>query len=255
MTGKANVGFNGVSLLDGLDRGVNTGALIKRIIDLVQSGQLPLGSRLPAERRLAEILQVSRPSVRQAIKALEAMGIVVCRVGDGNFITARASAANLLTEPIQFAVRANKISRRQLLETREVLEVQIVGLTAARASDEGLAAIRGEFEEMERVRMHPRQLAEKDYSFHLAIVRACGNPIFELLFEPLSAMIWEDLADRMHLFDPDFTVDLHRKILNAIESRDAARAMVLMQEHLEIGFEIAVATQPAQEEVPAPSAE
>ena len=255
MTGKTNAGFDGVALLDGLDRGVNTGALIKRIIDLVQSGQLPLGSRLPAERRLAEILQVSRPSVRQAIKALEAMGIVVCRVGDGNFITARASAANLLTEPIQFAVRANKISRRQLLETREVIEVQLVGLTAARATDEGLAAIRREFEEMERVRANPRLLAEKDYSFHLAIVRACGNPIFELLFEPLSAMIWEDLADRMHLFDPDFTVDLHRKILNAIESRDAARAMVLMQEHLEIGFEIAVATQPAQEEVPAPSAE
>lgn len=255
MTGKANLRFDGVALLDGLERGVNTGALVKRIIELVQSGQLPLGSRLPAERRLAEMLQVSRPSVRQAIKALEAMGIVVCRVGDGNFITARPSAANLLTEPIQFAVRANKISRQQLLEIREVIEVQIVGLTAARATDEGLASIRREFQEMERLRTNPRLLAEKDYSFHLAIVRACGNPIFELLFEPLSALIWEDLADRMHLFDPEFTVDLHRKILNAIESRDAARAMALMRKHLEIGFEIVVATQPAQEEAPAPTAE
>jgi len=255
MTGKANAGLEAIALRDGPERGVTTGALVRRIIELVQSGQLPLGSRLPAERRLAELLQVSRPSVRQALKALEAMGIVVCRVGDGNFITSRPSAANLLAEPMQFAVRANKISRRQLLEIREVLEVQVVGLTAARATEEGLAAIRREFKEMERVRSNPRLLAEKDYSFHLAIVRACGNPIFELLFEPLSTMIWEDLADRMHLFDPEYTVELHRKILRAMESRDTALAMSTMKEHLKIGFEIAEVAGPDQEAAPDPSVE
>ena len=255
MTGKASAGFEPISFLEGLDRGVTTGALVKRIIELVQSGELPLGSRLPAERRLAEMLQVSRPSVRQAIKALEAMGIVVCRVGDGNFITSRPSAASLLTDPMQFAIRANKISRQQLLETREVIEVQVVGLAAARATEEGLAAIRRAFEEMGRVRTNPRLLAEADNAFHLAIVRACGNPIFGLLFEPLSGLIWEDLADRMHLFDPDFTVALHRKILAGIESRDPVAAMAAMKEHLEIGFEIAVAAQPARDDGPAPSAE
>jgi GntR family transcriptional repressor for pyruvate dehydrogenase complex len=228
-----------VTLLDGLERGVTTGALVKRIIELVQSGQLPLGSRLPAERRLAEMLQVSRPSVRQALKALEAMGIVVCRVGDGNFITSKASAANLLTEPIQFAIRANHISRRQLLEMREVMEVQLAGIAAARATEEAIAQIRRELEEMERVRANPRLLADQDYRFHLAIVRAAGNPVFELLFEPVSGLIWEDLADRMHLFNPDYTVDLHRQILAAIEGRDPARTMTLMKEHLEIGYQIA----------------
>ncbi len=252
MTGKANGGIEAVTLLDGLERGVNTGALVKRIIELVQSGRLPLSSRLPAERRLAEMLQVSRPSIRQAIKALEAMGIVVCRVGDGNFITSKASAANLLTEPIQFAIRANKISPRQLFETREVIEVQVSGLTATRATPEGIAAIRLELEEMDRARSNPRLLAEKDYRFHLAIVRACGNPIFELLFEPVSALIWKDLADRMHLFDPDYTVDLHRQILRAIESRDSARTMAIMKEHLEIGYQIVVAAEAEKVVVPPP---
>ena len=250
MTGKANHGLEAVVLLDGLERGANTGALVKRIIHLVQSGQLPLGSRLPAERRLAEMLKVSRPSVRQAIKALEAMGIVVCRVGDGNFITSRASAANLLTEPMQFAIRANKISRRQLFEMREVIEVHVSALTAVRATEEALAAIRHELEEMERHRANPRLLAEKDYCFHAAIIRGCGNPVFDLLYEPVSSLIWEDLADRMHLFDPDYTVELHRTIFRAIESHDAVRTMALVKEHLEIGYEIVLASET---ETPAPS--
>ena len=250
MTGKASAGRSVISLLDGLERGVNTGALVKRIIELVQSGQLPLGSRLPAERRLADLLQVSRPSIRQAIKALEAMGIVVCRVGDGNFITSKASASNLLTEPIQFAIRANRISPRQLFEMREVMEVHVAGIAAARATAEAIAGIRHELEEMARVRANPRLLADQDYRFHLAIVRAAGNPVFELLFEPVSALIWEDLADRMHLVNPDYTVDLHRQILQAIESRDPARTMAIMKEHLEIGYQIVVAAEADQVVVP-----
>ncbi len=248
MTGKTNNDLEALELLDGLERGVNTGALVKRVLQLVQCGKLPLGSRLPAERRLAEMLKVSRPSIRQALKGLEAMGIVVCRVGDGNFITSKASAANLLTEPMQFAIRANKISRRQLFEMREVIEVHVAALTAVRADAEALAAIRHELEEMERHRANPRLLAEKDYRFHSAIVRGCGNPIFELLFEPVSALIWEDLADRMHLFDPDYTVELHRNIFRAIESRDVVRTMTLMKEHLEIGYEIVVAAEPENPE-------
>src|SRR5579875_3563360 len=62
-----------------------TPTIIKQLLDLIQSGQLRLGSRLPPERELALSLGVSRPSVRQAVKALEAMGIIVCRVGSGNF--------------------------------------------------------------------------------------------------------------------------------------------------------------------------
>jgi GntR family transcriptional regulator, transcriptional repressor for pyruvate dehydrogenase complex len=244
MTGQTSSASESV-LFDDLEAGTNTGALVRRIIQLVQSGRLPLGSRLPAERRLAELLKVSRPSIRQAIKALEAMGIVVCRVGDGNFITSKVTASNLLKEPMQFAIRANKISRRQLFEMREVIEVQVAGLTAARVDERALNAIRHELEEMERHRANPRLLAEKDYRFHLAIVQACGNPIFELLLEPVSALIWQELADRMHLFDPDVTVELHRKIFRAIESRDAAAAIAAMKEHLIIGYESVVAAEQA----------
>jgi GntR family transcriptional repressor for pyruvate dehydrogenase complex len=189
------------------------------------------------------MLRVSRPSVRQAIKALEAMGIVVCRVGDGNFITSKVTAANLLTEPMQFAIRANKISRKQLFEIREVIEVQVAGLTATRADEEALAAIRFQLEEMERHRSNTRVLAEKDYRFHAAIIRGCGNPIFELMLEPVSSLIWEDLADRMHLFDPDYTVELHKRIFQAIESRDPLGAVKAMKDHLVIGYEMVAGTE------------
>jgi len=250
MTGKANPRPDASSPFDAFEAGANTAVLVRRLTELVQSGELPLGSRLPAERRLAELLGVSRPSVRQAIKALEAMGIVVCRVGDGNFITSKVTASNLITEPMHFAIRANKISRRQLLEVREVIEVQVAGLTAVRANDDELLAIRFELEEMDRNRYNPRVLAEKDYRFHAAIIRACGNPVFELLLEPVSSFIWEDLADRMHLFDPEYTVDVHRKILSAIENHDPAAAVTAMKEHLLIGYEIVAATETARSESP-----
>jgi GntR family transcriptional repressor for pyruvate dehydrogenase complex len=243
MTGKANPHPDAVSVFDDLDAGSNTAVLVRRIAELVQSGRLPLGSRLPAERRLAEMLRVSRPSLRQAIKALEAMGIVVCRVGDGNFITSKVTASHLLREPMQFAIRANRISRRQLFEMREVIEVQVAGLTAARGDEDALREIRLKLEEMQRSKANPRLLAESDYQFHLAIIRGCGNPIFELLLEPVASLIWEDLADRMHLFDPDITVGLHDTIFRAIEARDAAGAIAAMKEHLIIGYEIVTATE------------
>lgn len=246
MTGNTSSEPECTSPFDEVEAGASTGALVRQIAELVQSGRLPLGSRLPAERRLAEMLRVSRPSIRQAIKALEAMGIVVCRVGDGNFITSKVTAANLLTEPMQFAIRANNISRKQLFEIREVIEVQVAGLTAVRADEQALAAIRFQLEEMERHRANPRMLAEKDYRFHSAIVRGCGNPIFELMLEPVSSLIWEDLADRMHLFDPDYTVELHKKIYQAIENRDAAAAVTAMKDHLVIGYETVARVEEAR---------
>jgi len=250
MTGKANPQPDAISVFDDLEAGSNTAVLVRRIAELVQLGRLPLGSRLPAERRLAEMLRVSRPSLRQAIKALEAMGIVVCRVGDGNFITSNITSSNLLREPMQFAIRANRISRRQLFEMREVIEVQVAGLTAARGDEDALRKIGAELQEMQRSRANPRLLAEKDYGFHMAIVRGCGNPIFQLLLEPVASLIWEDLADRMHLFDPDITVGLHEKIFDAIEKRDPPGAIAAMKEHLVIGYEIVTATESAGSEAP-----
>lgn len=252
MTGRTNQILSHPPALQGRGEGTVTTALARWIAGLVQSGELPLGTRLPPERRMAEMLKVSRPSVRQVIKALEAQGIVVCRVGSGNFITNEVAAANLLVEPIQFAIRANNLSRAQLFEMRRLIEVHVTGLAALRATKEDLAAIRHELETMEKSQGNMRAMAECDYRFHAAIIRACGNPIFELLYQPISKMIWEDLEDRMHLFDSAFTVRTHRTIYKAIERRASKAAMEATKKHLDEGYgTVLKAEQQAQEGAPA----
>ena len=213
-----------------------TPSIIKQLLDLIHAGQLHLGSRLPPERELAQILQVSRPSVRQAVKALEAMGIVICRIGSGNFITSDVSASRLLDGPIRFAVKANHISRRDLFEMRRVTEVQVTGLAAMRAKAEHLAAIRREVEGMEGAQSDFRLMAQCDLRFHLAILRACGNDVFQMLYEPIYHLLWEDLAERMPRFDPEFVAREHRAIYQAIAGRHREDAMKATLKHLEIGY-------------------
>jgi GntR family transcriptional repressor for pyruvate dehydrogenase complex len=217
-------------------KGALTPVLVNRIRELIQRGELPLGSKLPPERRLAEMLGVSRASLRQAFKALESMGVVVSRVGVGNFIRSDALGFSSLVEPLQFAIKINNISRSKLFEMRQVLEVQVAGLSAKRASDDAIAAIGAELESMQKHRENPREMAGSDYRFHLAIIRGSGNEIFELLYEPISRLVWEDLTERMHLFDPDRIIALHRRIYKAIERRDSDAAMSAMKKHLEIGY-------------------
>src|SRR3954470_9112334 len=97
--------------------------LVKQIREMIQSGELPLGSKLLPERELAQRLKVSRSSLRQAFKALESMGILSSRGGRGTFVGSDMGGGILVSEPMQFAVRANRISRIKLLEARQFLEV------------------------------------------------------------------------------------------------------------------------------------
>jgi GntR family transcriptional regulator, transcriptional repressor for pyruvate dehydrogenase complex len=214
-----------------------TRTLVKQLLDLIKTGELPLGSKLPPERELAQQLNVSRSSLRQAFKSLETMGVISSRVGVGNFVRSDMAASNLLVEPMEFAIRMNNISRAKLYEMRQILEVQLVGLTAARASEESIASIAAEVESMKANCTNPRAMADSDYRFHLAIIRSCGNEIFELIYEPISKLLWEDLRERMHLFDPNKIIELHQFIYDAIRERNANIAMDAMKRHLEVGYQ------------------
>lgn len=113
--------------------------LVKQNREMIQSGELPLGAKLLPERELAHKPNVSPSSLRQAFKALESMGVLSSRVGA--FVRTDMDAGSLLTDPMEFVVRTNQISRTKLLEARQFLEVEVVGLTTERASDEAIALI------------------------------------------------------------------------------------------------------------------
>jgi GntR family transcriptional repressor for pyruvate dehydrogenase complex len=215
-----------------------TSILMKQIRELIQSGELPPGSKLLPERELAQRLQVSRSSLRQAVKALESVGVLSSRVGVGTFVRGDVEANVLLTDSMEFAVRTNRISRTKLLEARQLLDVEIVALTAERASPESIALIGAELERMKAASGDPHLIADADYRFHLAIIHACGNEVFEMIYSPISKLVWEDFSERVHLFDPAQIIHLHELIYQAIQRRDAEGARLATKHHLEVGYKL-----------------
>ena len=139
----------------------------RRIAELVANGEVKPGEKLPAERRLAEMLQVSRPTIREAMIALEVSGLIDVRTGSGIYV-ARQS------HPQRITLDDEGIGPFELLELRLILEPQASALAAERITDEQLALLQEIFDEMRQFSGSPR-VEEVDARFHVAIAEATEN--------------------------------------------------------------------------------
>src|ERR1700704_129208 len=134
---------------------------------LISEGALVAGSRLPSERELAENFQVSRSSLRQALKVLEIMGVISQRVGDGTYLN--PVAPTLLGEPMEFLILLNGISFHELMEARIIVEPELAARAATRATAEDLAVLRREMAAMQAGAKKKTRGSEHDLQFHQAI--------------------------------------------------------------------------------------
>jgi GntR family transcriptional repressor for pyruvate dehydrogenase complex len=203
----------------------------------LSSGQLALGGRLPAERSLADQLHVSRTSVREAIRVLEAMGVLRAGVGSGpdagTVVIADPTAA--LGSALRLHVATSHLPVKDIVETRVLLE----SWAASRALPEspGLAEAARLLAAMDGCDATDDFLA-LDVRFHLALADAAGNAVVSAMMGSLREAI-QDYAGRLtgNLPDWDNTAARlraeHRGILAAITSRDGARAARLVAEHIE----------------------
>src|SRR5436190_9216747 len=146
---------------------------------LISEGALAPGSRLPAERELAENFQVSRSSLRQALKVLEIMGVISQRVGDGTYLN--PAAPSVLGEPMEFLILLNGISAHELMEARIIVEPELAARAATRATEDDLAALRREMAGMESSDTYA-QRSHHDLLFHQAIFQASGNRVCIMMF-------------------------------------------------------------------------
>jgi GntR family transcriptional repressor for pyruvate dehydrogenase complex len=196
---------------------------------LILEGTLPPGGRLPAERELASSFGVSRGSLRQALKVLEIMGVISQRVGDGTYLNSDAGA--ILGEPMEFLILLDGISAHELMEARLIVEPELAAQAALRATPEDIAQIRKEYTAMQRA-ADTNTLVEHDLLFHQAIFRVAGNRVCELMFSVVHRSLKELIMRTSQLVDPEHTLVLHRRILNAIRKRDPDEARRRMSEHL-----------------------
>lgn len=205
---------------------------IRTIKDMILDGRLLPGQRLPPERALSEALGVSRPTVREAIRSLQAMHILESRHGAGTFV-ASLSVEELL-RPLQFVLSLAAGGLDHLFEVRLLLEPGAAALAAGRASAEEVAALRDCAARAEAGAVDdPEALLRLDTELHERIVRAAGNPLLEHLWAATSALGAESRAYTVRL--PGVrprTIDEHHAIVEAIAAGDGPAAEAAMTAHI-----------------------
>ena len=210
-----------------------------RLLSLIQEKQLKPGDKLPPERELAATMQVSRPSLREALRALSMMNIVEIRQGDGTYVT--SLEPDLLVEHLDFVISLDTSTLHHLFEVRRILEVGIAGLAAQRATADQVAELEELFDESLHCREDAAAFLQVDLAMHELMAEATGNPLLKRVMASMSRM---GLASRSRTGASqvvrDGTVVDHRAIVAAIKAHDpdaAARAMLDHLDHVERSLE------------------
>lgn len=215
---------------NGKTNGQTSEQVVARIRALIARGDLRPGDRLPAERDLAKQLGISRPSLRAGLRSLVAMGVLLSKHGSGTFV---ADEPLLDSEQLSLMAALHGFTFDQIFEARRVLEVQVAGLAAERATGEGLAAIAEEVANMYATIDEPLQYLIHDIKFHRAIAAASDNPILAALIEMVSAVMYDrrrETIGRAHDFKE--SIDMHQRIYRAIRAHKSDEARAAMHEHL-----------------------
>lgn len=237
----------GVGGGEGMDRRISqTDVVVQGITQMIQTGELLPGGRLPTENDLAAKLGVSRGSLREAVRALSIMGVLETRQGAGTFVT--ALDASLLLSPMSFVVDLQQGSHSgHTHSVRRTLEIEAVGRAALRIGPDELHRARQILQEADEgiVGLDHEAVLEADMAFHRLIARASGNPVLAALIEALSSRtvrgrMWRAIADE----NADRSTALeHRAILHALESGDPDAARIRMSGHL-LGVESFLVERP-----------
>ncbi|WP_035803799.1 FadR/GntR family transcriptional regulator [Kitasatospora mediocidica] len=161
-----------------------TDQAIERIKEMIVAGVLGPGARLPNEADLSEQLGLSRSSLREAVRALTAMRILITKQGDGTFVS--GLEPHLLLEAMTFAADVSHgASAQQLLQVRRLLEPQVAALAAGLLTGEQLAALRTVLDRSAEA-AGIEEFIELDIEFHRTIADAVGNPVLSTLLGILS---------------------------------------------------------------------
>ncbi|GLX00896.1 FCD domain-containing protein [Microtetraspora sp. NBRC 16547] len=207
--------------------------VLNRIEERITADGLTVGDRLPGERQLAEQLQVSRSSVREALRALATLGVVSSQVGRGPdagaVLTSRPDSA--LTDLLRLNLGLSTLSMREVVDTRLMIEQWAVA-HAARDGEGALDEMARAIAAMDAATT-PEEFVEHDIAFHMAIAAASGNRLTSAIMRALRDAVRRYAIDAvLRLGD---TADLqadHRRIHSAVTEGDAAASVAAVTEHL-----------------------
>ena len=214
-----------------IKRSTVTETIIEQIKDMIEKGELKPGVRLPSERDLAELLAVSRPSVREAMKSLHSMGIVEILTGDGTYLNENT---NIISDHFHVQHLLRKFSLLELIQARKVLEVEIAALAAQNATAENKENLQEIFGEILEKKDDVRAFLKADFAYHLAIAETAGNRFLAEMLNTTRDLLLESNLDVIKKAGQiDIAIKSHQSILEAIKNNDVSRARQEMLKHLD----------------------
>lgn len=202
-----------------------------QIRSLIDSEVFKPGDRLPSERELAEKLGVSRPTIREAMIALELSGVIEIRIGSGVYVSQKANKTEIV-------LTDEGIGPFEILEMRYILEAEMCALAAARITDAQIEALKMAINEMREEETQPDASERADQKFHLIIAEACQNSaiyetinwLWELRLKSAisSAFLKSIRKEGIHP-----SIEDHERIVSALAQRNPEKARNAMQVHIE----------------------
>ncbi|RME84122.1 MAG: FadR family transcriptional regulator [Caldilineae bacterium] len=210
-----------------------TDEAVQHIAELIHQGVYAPGDRLPGERQLSQTLGVGRTTVREAIRILEAMGLLEVRQGRGTFVKDASDGVLQMAFPPPVVTDTDKL--QELFELRQIVEVAAAGRAARRATPAHLDKMRFWQKAIEThiARDDPESVVTADVEFHREIIKATGNDTLVHLMDSIVHLLRDMRYDSSRI--PDLlpqVVKGHRAILAAIEAGEPEQAERAMNDHL-----------------------
>ncbi|HAK47584.1 MAG TPA: hypothetical protein DCO79_16890 [Spirochaeta sp.] len=207
--------------------------VLKRLQSMILDGTFSTGDQLPSERELAEQFQVSRASIREALRVLETLGFLYSKVGVGGGTFVQKVSIEALLNPFSEILGNEKQVIIEMLEFRKLLETEIARLAAERHTDDDLINIEKSLNEMRSDIAAGGIGVAGDTAFHDALATACHNSVFENMLSMAKGLLVKTRQTTLQIDgQPEKSLSDHIEIFNAIKDRDMVLSEELMLNHI-----------------------
>lgn len=212
--------------------------VIKQIQQNILDGDLKNGDKLPSERELSEVMNISRTSIREALRVLEAMGVVESIHGEGNFICTNPERS--LLQPLSMIFKLNNGKSQDIFELRKVLEIEISRLAANRATNTDCRELLSIVDQMESETSNKNRnevLVKLDKEFHNKLAAMSKNYLIEYLFNTSSMLFEKFIEDARCEIIKKYSADKlllcqHKEICYAIINKNGELSIKAMENHM-----------------------
>jgi GntR family transcriptional regulator, transcriptional repressor for pyruvate dehydrogenase complex len=212
-------------IVESVNRTTLSKQVVESIIQLLISGQMKPGDKLPTEMELMEILNVSRPVLREALSSLESLGLITRKTREGTFFNNKISS-----HPFSIMLSLAHDNLQAMVEARMALELGLITIAAEKISDEDLKRLKQTIEIIENSK--DQNYGEADIEFHRIIALSANNQIVEGMVDSLIVTLVK-IDSEIKVREPERTIEHHMAIYKALEKRDPFEAFHQMYLHLD----------------------